>query len=81
MKNVKNLQKLNKTLNNQQCDQRTDGPTNGPTNQQSDLKSRVHATKKCIHIFLKTRPCAQQHQLRAGGPGQYGSWVGAEAQI
>ena len=33
MKNVKNLQKLNKT----KCDQRTDGPTDGWTDRQSDL--------------------------------------------
>ena len=31
--------------------------------------------------YKKTRPYTRQHQSRAGGQGQYGSWAGAVAQI
>ena len=32
-------------------------------------------------IDLKTRPYTRQHQSRAGGQGQYGSWAGAVTEI
>ena len=30
---------------------------------------------------LTTRPYTRQHQSRAGGQGQYGTWAGAVTQI
>ena len=37
--------------------------------------------KKLLLTFAKKRPYTRQHQSRAGGQGQYGSWAGAETEI
>ena len=33
------------------------------------------------HFGKLTRPYTQQHQARAGGQGQYGTWAGAVTHI
>merc|ERR1719431_1767658 len=47
------------------------------------ILSKLHSSIKGQRLLQKekTRPYTRQHQSRAGGQGQYGSWAGAVTEI
>jgi len=46
----------------------------------SNIYILYYLAQNCMNPFL-TRRYTRQHQLRAGGQGQYGSWAGAVTEI